>query len=405
MKALTGVRILDLTQFEAGPACTQTLAWLGAEVIKVERPTGDPDRRAGQDIPGEDSAKFLVMNANKRSITLNLHAPKGQAMMRRLVEVSDVVVENFAPGTMERLGLSYEEVSAVNPRIIYGEIKGYDPSGPFGRFRSFDAIAEAVGGATSLTGEDGGIPITPGPNMADTGAGIHLAVGILGALYQRQTTGRGQRVAVNMQEVVINFCRTAFANQIASGEPSRRSGNRALSRTSKANNAPGNLYPTSPGGPNDYISIYTSRTNADHWPMLLKAMGREDLLGDPRYATLEARIERADEVDEIVASWTRQRGKREAMLLLGKAGIPAGAVFDTAELSTDPELRRSKAFVTLERKGRGSYTMPSSPIRLSDSPVEPVPAPMLGQDSAEIYAGLLGLGPEDLAALKAEGIL
>lgn len=403
--ALSGIRVLDLTQFESGPACTETLAWLGAEVIKVEPPRGDPDRRAGRDIPNADSAKFLVMNANKRSMRIDLHNERGVALLSELVKRADVFVENFAPGTIERLGFAPDFVMGLNPSIVFAQIKGFDPTSPFASLRGFDHIAEAVGGATSITGEPEGPPMTPGPNMADTGAGLHLAIGVLAALVQRQQTGMGQRVSVAMQEVVTNFCRTAFANQIASGAPSRRQGNRALSLTSKANNAPGNLYPCAPGGPDDYVAIYTSRSNPDHWPKLLQAIGRDDLVGDPRYVTLADRIERADEVDEIVAEWTRRHTKQDAMAIVGRAGVAAGAVLNTQEVATDPHLLASGAFVRLTDPARGPYTMPGFPIRMSGSSVPMAPAPAAGADTRAVVGELLGLREEEIDRLIADQVI
>src|ERR687888_139600 len=213
--ALSGVRVIDLTQFEAGTSCTETLAWLGADVIKVEEPTqGDQGRRASTDKPGVDSYYFMLLNANKKSVTLNLKDERGKEVMRKLIAEGDVMVENFAPGVIERLGFGYDEVRKINPRIIYAQIKGFAPEGPYGNYLAFDMIAQSVGGALSTTGEIDGRPLKPGPTIGDTGSGLHTAIGILAALYQRQITGRGQRIEVAMQEAVINFCRIAYASQL-----------------------------------------------------------------------------------------------------------------------------------------------------------------------------------------------
>ncbi|HEX2715345.1 MAG TPA: CoA transferase, partial [Candidatus Acidoferrales bacterium] len=318
--ALEGVRVLDLTQFEAGTSCTETLAWLGADVIKVEEPTrGEQGRVASADREGVDSYYFLLLNANKRSVTLDLRHPRGKAMFREMLLAADVMVENFAPGTIERLEFDYETVRAINPRIVYAQIKGYGPDGPYGRFPSFDMIAQAVGGALSITGENDGRPLRPGPTIGDTGTGLHCAIGILAALYDREFTGLGQRIEVAMQDAVINFCRIAYARQAVSGRAAERVGNGSALIAS----APSATYPCKPGGPNDFLYIYTSRAGNRHWDRLIRAIGREDLLDNPRFATPQARQENEAEVDALLSAWTRRHTKHEAMEILGQAGVPA----------------------------------------------------------------------------------
>src|SRR6266849_6530713 len=334
--ALAGVRVVDLTQFEAGTSCTETLAWLGADVIKVEEPKhGDQGRSASSELPGTDSFYFLLLNANKRSVTCNLKHPKGRELLCRLIETADVFVENFGPGVIERLGFGYEDVKRVNPRIIYAQIKGFPSGSPYESFLAFDMIAQAVGGAMSTTGEKDGRPLKPGPTIGDTGTGLHTAIGILGALYQRQFTGHGQRVEVAMQEAVINFCRIAYASQLMSNGPAPRVGNRGVLGT----NAPSEAYQCKGGGPNDYCYVYTTRASNSHWERLLHVIGRDDLLNDARFSTNLQRFANNDAVDETLRPWIAQRTKREVMETLGKAGIPAGAVFDTNELINDAFLR------------------------------------------------------------------
>ncbi len=264
--------MLDLTQFEAGTSCTETLAWLGADVIKVEEPTrGDQGRHASADTPGVDSYYFLFLNANKRSITCNLKEERGRAIFRRMLERADVMIENFGPGVVERLGFGYETVREINPRIIYAQVKGFAPDGPYGDFLSFDMIAQAAGGALSITGEKGRRPIRPGPTIGDTGTGLHCAIGILGALYQRERTGRGQRIEVAMQEAVVNFCRISYARQARFGRPADRVGN----SNALGSSAPSDAYPCKGDGPNDFCYIYTSRATNTHWQRLLKVIGRK----------------------------------------------------------------------------------------------------------------------------------
>ena len=400
--ALEGVRVLDLTQFEAGTSCTESLAWLGADVIKVEEPTrGEQGRAASADREGVDSYYFLLLNANKRSVTLDLRSPRGKEMFQEMLRSADVMIENFAPGTIERLGFGYDTVCAINPRVIYAQIKGYGPGGPYGTFPSFDMIAQAVGGALSITGEKDGRPLRPGPTIGDTGTGLHCAIGILAALYDRELTGRGQRIEVAMQDAVVNFCRIAYARQAVSGRAAERVGNGSALIAS----APSAAYPCRPGGPNDFVYVYTSRAGNRHWERLIRAIGRDDLMNDPRFATPQARQDHEAEVDAVVSAWTRERTKHEAMEVLGRAGVPAGAVFDTLELSEDPFLRRRGTFVTVKHPARGAFTMPGWPVKLSRSPVVVTAAPLLGQHNAEVYRELLGLSPDEVARLKQEEVI
>lgn len=392
--ALAGLRILDLSQFESGPSCTLALAWLGAEVIKVEPPgRGEQGRIATARREGLDADFFLMLNANKRSITCNLKHPAGRALFLRLVGLADVLVENFAPGTIERLGLGPEAMQDLNPRLIYAQIKGFAPDGPYADYLSFDAIAQAAGGSLSITGEAEGRPLKPGLNVADTGAGLHCAIGILAALRQRDATGRGQRIEISMQDAVINFGRIAYAAQARTGSAAPRTGNQSL----LAGSAPSEVYPCRGGGPNDYCYIYTTRAGNHQWERLLAVIGREDLLGDPRFATPQERHRHHAEVDAALAAWTGLHDKHEVMRRLGEAGVPASAVFDTMELSRDAALQARGTFVTVDHPAQGRMTIPGPVIRLSESAVPVTPAPLLGADNAEVYGRLLGL---DAAALE-----
>jgi formyl-CoA transferase len=396
--ALHGVRIVDLTQFEAGTSCTQSLAWLGADVIKVEEPTaGEQGRRASADRPDADSFYFIYLNSNKRSVTANLKHEQGREILRDLIRASDVFIENFAPGVIERLGFGYEDVAKINPRIIYAQIKGFPPDGPYASFPSFDMIAQSAGGAVSTTGEPGGPPFKPGPTLGDTGTGLHCAIGILGALYQRERTGRGQRVEVSMQEAVINFSRIAFARWAVTGEGTPRAGNQSLLSAT----APSELYPCRGGGLNDYCFIYTSRSPSNHqWNRLLAVIGRDDLKDDPRFATPEERYRNREAVDALISAWTKDRDKFEVMKVLGEAGVPAGAVMDTRELAEDEHLNRRGAFVTVDHPIRGPIKMPGWPVKMTDTHVPTVAAPLLGSHSEEVYSEVLGLTPEAIRSLR-----
>lgn len=400
--ALSGVRVIDLSQFEAGTSCTETLAWLGADVIKVEEPTkGDQGRSASTDKPGVDSSYFMLLNANKRSVTLNVKSERGREILFELIKQGDIFVENFGPGVIERLGFGYDVISKINPRIIFAQIKGYAPESPYGKYLSFDMIAQAVGGSLATTGEKGGRPIRPGPTIGDTGSGLHAVIGILAALHQRERTGRGQRVEVAMQEVVINFGRISYASLALWGRHPARNGNQSvLSAT-----APSEVYPCKGGGENDYCYIYTTRAGNRQWDALLTIIGRDDLIGDARYSTPQSRFDHHVEIDAMIGAWTRQHDKLEVMTQLGDAGVPAGAVFDTKELSDDPFLRKRGMFVTVKHPVRGDFTMPGWPVKMSESHVSVVSAPLLGQHTEEVLGELLGYSAEKVRSLKAEKVL
>jgi formyl-CoA transferase len=398
--ALAGVTVIDLTHFEAGTSCTQALAWMGADVIKVEEPKqGEQGRRASTDIKGVDSPYFIFLNANKRSVTCNLKSPKGRDLFRAMLKKADVVIENFKPGAIEKLGFGWKELQDINPRIVFAQIKGFASDGPFAQYPSFDMIAQAVGGAISITGEPDGRPLKPGVTIGDTGTGLHCAIGILAALYQRNTTGRGQRIEVAMQEAVINFSRIAYAAAaLNKREVAPRVGNQSVLGAT----APSEVYRCKGGGANDYCYVYTTRSGNDQWERCLKVIGREDLTNDPRFASPELRWANRQAVDEIVGAWVATKPKMEAMKLMCEAGVPAGAVLDTGELMNDPDLRKRGAFVTVQHPVRGECVMPGWPVKMSDSEVPVTTAPLLGQHNEEIYGEWFGLTPEQIAGLRKE---
>jgi len=399
-KALAGVRVLDLTQFEAGPSCTLMLAWMGAEVIKVEEPTrGDQGRRLGGEKPGEDSWYFILPNANKQSITLNLKTPEGLAICKDLLRQADIMVENYAPGAIENLGLGYDVVREINPRIIYASIKGFGSFGPYSEYKSFDMIAQAMAGAYSLTGMPDGPPLKPAPNVGDTGTGLHTAIGILSAYIQRLKTGKGQCVELSMQESVVNLLRVNFREHYSTGKPGQRigvgGGNRELT----------GLFPCHPGGPNDYVFIMGRNLSAGVWHALLEVMGREDLLGDARYSTAADRAAHRDELNALLAAYCQTRTKHQVMTAVASLGIPCGAVQDTTEVMHDPHLMERGMLAEVHHPVVGSFVMPGCPVRLEDSPVQVTAAPVLGQHNEEVYAELLGYTPEQVRQLKERGIL
>lgn len=399
--ALSGIKVVDLTQFESGTSITGTLAWLGADVIKVENPKGgEQGRSASSERKDADSYYFMLLNANKKSVTLNLKSERGKEILRQMIAKADIFAENFAPGVIDRLGFSYEEVSAINPRIIYATVKGFGKGSPFEKYLAFDMIAQAVGGVMSITGEADGRPLKPGVTLGDTGTGLHAVIGVLAALFQRTVTGRGQKVEVAMQDAMVNFCRIAYSRQLMTNEACERSGNALF-----LGNAPCEVFKCKPGGLNDYVFIYTSRANNIQWELLCDVIGHPELKEEPRFSTPIKRGDHVSEINKHVENWTRNFTKFEAMEKLGAVGVPSGAVMDTKELSDDSTMREREIFVEVDHPVRGRVLMPGWPVKMTDSHVKVTASPLLGADTSEVYAEWLGLSPVELTALKSEGVI
>ena len=399
---LEGVRVVDFTQFEAGTTCTEALAWMGADVVKVENPKmGDPGRRLRPGQPDDDPYYFHVFNANKKSVAVNLKSETGLALVKDMIRGADVMVENFAPGAIERLGLSYDVVKEINPGIVYAQIKGFGEGSPYEKNLAFDMIAQAAGGTFSVTGEADGPPTRPGISIGDTGTGMVMAFTIASALHKRKETGEGHHLQVAMQDAILHYMRTNFATTGRTGKAAGRAG----SKIADTQSAPKGLFSCAPGGPNDYVYISTSAANPEHWNRLLKVVGREDLIGDERYLTPRDRAAREPEVDEIVSAWTRTKTKFEATERIGGEGIPVGPVLDTMELNNDATFEQRGIMQTMDHPVHKPFKMPAWPVRVDGRPTRIKPSPMLGQHTDEVLCEWLKLDSDTVADLKTDGVV
>ncbi len=399
-QALSGIRVIDMTHDQAGPSCTQMLAWLGAEVIKIEQPSkGDRGRMLQTDNPDLDSYFFLLLNTCKRSITLNLKQAEAKEVFFTLIDQADILVENYGPGVMDRLGLGYDVLSQRNPRLVYASIKGFGSFGPYSNYKCFEPVAQATSGAMSVTGWPDQPPTVNGVNVGDSGTGMHTAIGILAALVQRQQSGTGQRVEVAMQEAVLNLTRVKFTQQLTRGEPLGRLGNGAAS-----GGFAGTLR-CAPGGENDYVYLLLPPDNSAMFESVMRAIGHEELLSDPRFSTPQARFEHSDVLREILEAWTGCRDKHAVMQELAQVGAVCGAVLDTAEVLENAHLRERGMVVEVDHPTRGRYPMIACPVRLSDSPVDLKPAPLHGEHTDDVLMALAGCSTEDIERLRAAGAI
>ena len=411
--ALSGVRILDMTHVQSGPTCTQLLAWFGADVIKVERPGGgDITRGQLRDIPNVDSLYFTMLNHNKRSITLNPKTETGQKIFTRLIEECDVMVENYAPGAIDRMGFPWETIQKINPRMIYASVKGFGP-GPYEDCKVYENVAQCTGGSASTTGEIGSVPLVTGAQIGDTGTGIHLAVGIIAALFQRERTGRGQRVTCAMQDGILNLCRVKLRDQqrLAHGPlkeypqyPNIPFGH----AVPRAGNASGGGQPgwivkckNWENDPDSYIYIVTQ---AAVFPAIAKAIGRADWLEDPEWNTPEARLPKLDQMFEEIEKWTMTKTKFEAMDILNPLDVPCGPILSMKELAEEPSLRKTGTVVEVDHPTRGKYLTVGNPIKLSGSPTTVTRSPLLGEHTDEILRKIVGLSKKEIEEGRKSGV-
>jgi formyl-CoA transferase len=413
-KALDGVRILDFTHVQSGPTCTQLLAWFGADVIKVERAgAGDVTREQLRDIPDVDSLYFTMLNHNKRSITLDTKSPSGKEILEKLIKRCDVLVENFAPGALDRMGFTWERIQALNPKMIVASVKGFGP-GPYEECKVYENVAQCAGGAASTTGFDDGPPLVTGAQIGDSGTGLHLALGIVAALYQRNSTGRGQKVLAAMQDGVLNLCRVKLRDQqrlartgVMQEYPQYPNGEFGDS-VPRAGNASGGGQPGSivkckgwETDPNAYLYFIAQ---APVWKEICKVIGKEDWITDPDYATPNARLPRLKLVFEAIEKWTMTKTKFEAMDLLNNHDIPCGPILSMKELAEEPSLRTTGTIVEVDHPKRGKYLTVGNPIKLSDSITEVKPSPLLGEHTDEVLAEL-GYGAQDIAGFRVKKVI
>jgi formyl-CoA transferase len=413
MKALEGIRILDFTHVQSGPTCTQLLAWLGADVIKVERPgEGDATRKQLVDVPGADSLYFTMLNHNKRSIELNSKNETGKEVLTRLIKACDVLVENFAPGALDRMGFGWEVIQKLNPRMIMASVKGFGP-GKYEDCKVYENVAQCAGGSASTTGFRDGPPLVTGAQIGDSGTGLHLALGIVTALFQRERTGRGQKVLAAMQDGVLNLCRVKLRDQqrlqrgplteysqygegIPFGDAVPRAGN------DSGGGQPGRIlrckgWETDPNAYTYFI------TQAAVWEKICDLIGKPEWKTDPDFATPKARLPRLNTVFGAIEEWTMTKTKFEVMDACNPLDIPVGPILSMKEIAEDEGLRATGTIVEVDHPERGPYLSVGCPIKMSDSPVEVIRSPLLGEHTVEILSEVLGYSAEEIDRIGASG--
>jgi formyl-CoA transferase len=414
-RALEGVKILDFTHVQSGPTCTQLLAYMGADVMKVERPgVGDITRGQLRDVKGQDSLYFTMLNGSKRSITIDSKNPKGKEILDRMIKHCDVLVENFAPGALDRMGLTWEHIHKLNPRMIVASVKGFGP-GPYEDCKVYENVAQCAGGAASTTGFRDGPPLVTGAQIGDSGTGLHLALGIVSALYQRVRTGRGQKVLAAMQDGVLNLTRVKLRDQqrlkagplteysqygegVPFGKAAPRAGN------DSGGGQPGWIVKCKgwESDPDAYIYFITQ---APVWAPICDLIGKPEWKTDPDYATPPARLPRLRRIFDTVEAWTKTKTKFEVMDICNKHDIPVGPILSMKEIAEEKSLRDTGTVVEVDHPGRGKYLTVGNPIKLSDSPADVRRSPLLGEHTEEILRKVLGYSEKDVAAIKLSGAI
>jgi len=414
-RALEGVKILDFTHVQSGPTCTQLLAYMGADVIKVERPgVGDITRGQLRDVKGADSLYFTMLNGSKRSITIDSKHPKGKEILERLVKQCDVLVENFAPGALDRMGLTWEHINKLNPRMIVASVKGFGP-GPYEDCKVYENVAQCAGGSASTTGFREGPPLVTGAQIGDSGTGLHLGLGIVAALYQRIRSGRGQRVLAAMQDGVLNLCRVKLRDQqrlkhgplseysqygegVPFGDAVPRAGN------DSGGGQPGWILKCK-GWETDPDAYIYFITQTPVWGAICDVIGKPEWKTDPDYATPPARLPRLRQIFDTVEKWTETKDKFEAMDILNKYDIPCGPILSMKEIAEEQSLRATGTVVEVDHPTRGKYLTVGNPVKLSDSPADVRRSPLLGEHTDEILRKVLGYSEKELAEIKSSGAI